>query len=348
MRLHALIALALVAGGCAGQQAIPPPGPPRADLGTPPEALSAFSTDYRALVAAAMPRISEGELRSLLGRAVKEAAEDKPLAVRDVREWAALFGLTVDPAGAGRPGELIDAGNASYLVDTEADQFYMTVRRPGTTPVTRSEFAGRISAMRRAHEALADRIGIPRRQIFFVDFREILAQSTPRPQLAGARESAVETVAATTTLLRAVAGMLIDGSAVRMTSVDADRLEMVDVRWPSLRLAPEVALKDVVSPARLADRVVSRLTTNEGGKPVNVLMAVVLRPLRANHRIYFIPSLRVGVLPKSEARRDGYRTDAGAQFYLDLIAGMEDLADREEREPVPESLERSLEPQRPR
>ena len=346
MRLHALIGIALFAAGCAVRPPEPPRGAPRSDLGTPREAVSTFSTDYRALVAAALPRISDADLRSLLSQAQAEAAAEKPLAVRDVRGWAALFGLPIDPPKVERPGELIDVGDASYLVDPEAGRFYMTVRLPASAPVARQEFAGRLPAIRRAHEVLADRIGVPRRQIFFVDFRETLAQSTPRPQLAGARETPIESVAATTTLLRAVSGLLVDGSFVRMTGVDADRLELVDVRWPPLRLAPEVELKDLVSPARLADRVVKRLSATEQGKPVNVLMAVVLRPVRANHRIYFIPSLRVGTLPKSEARKDGYRTDAGETFYLDLLAGAEDLADRDEREPVPENLERA--PEQPR
>jgi hypothetical protein len=344
MKAHALFVIAVLAAGCASQTAtVPRADAPRADLGTPREAVATYSTDYRALVAAALPRITDAELRSLLSQAMKEAAAEKPLAVRDIGGWAGLFGLSVDPAKAGRPGELIDAGNASYLADAEAGQFYMTVRRPEVKPVPRPEFAQRIPAIRRAHEALADRIGIPRREIFFVDFRETLAQSTPRAQLPGTVESPIESVGATTTLLRAVGGLLVDGSAVRITGVDADRLEMVDVRWPQIRLAPDVLMKDVLSPARHADRVVRRLTANEQGKPVNVLMAVVLRPVRANHRVYFVPSLRVGILPKSEARRDGYRTDAGQELYFDLIAGAEELGDRDAREPVPENLERKLE-----
>jgi hypothetical protein len=37
---------------------------------------------------------------------------------------------------------------------------------------------------------------------------------------------------------------------------------------------------------------------------------------------------------------DGYATEAGEELYLDLVAGLEDLPERDNRELVPENLER--------
>lgn len=334
-----LIVMAMLVGGCAVRPPMKPTSPP-SDLGSPPEVLAEFSTDYRVLVAAALPRVTADELRRRLNRVRTEAAETKPLAIRDAAAWAGLFERKVDPLLLEHATELVDTDDASYLVDPEIGRFYVSIRYPDLAPVPRQKFEQLIPDIRRAHEVLAEeKIGISRHEIFFVDFRETLVQSTPRPGLAGAREGPIECAGATTTLLRAVGGILVDGSFARISSVDARRVEMADVRWPPLRMAPEVEDRTVVAPARLADRVVERISSTAQGKPVNVLMAVVLRPMRADHRIYFVPSLRVGISPKSEPGKDGYQTEAGEEVYFDLVAGMEELADRDEREPK-ENLER--------
>jgi hypothetical protein len=338
MRTNRLVAVAALAAFCAVPPALaqrPALGP--SELGSPPEAFARFSTDYRALVAAAMPRVSASEIARRLKRIQVQTGAESPLGVRGASDWLALFG--VDSRGAQPATELVDLASASYLADPEAGRFYMTLRLPAVAPVPREEFAKTIPAIRRAHDVLADKIGIPREEIFFVDFRETLAQSTPEPQ-SRETETEIESAGATTTLLRAVDGLLVDGSFARFTSMDARTFEMVDVRWPRMRLVPEVERKAVLHPAQHLEAVVRRIAATEQQKAVNVIMAVVLRPVPAGHGVYFVPSLRVGVLPRSEPGRDGVRTDAGERFYLDLIEGMEGLGDRDERELAPENLDR--------
>jgi hypothetical protein len=343
MRTHrTVVVVALAALGALAapsSQAQTPTAPP-SDLGSPAGAFAAFSTDYKSLVAKALPPVTTAELARRLRETAAEAAAEKPIALRDLRSWAALFDLKIDPAKQERGAEMIDSENASYLVDPGAGRFYIAIRHAATAPFPRQDFQKLLPEIRRAHESLAAKIGIPARQIIFTDFRETLAQSTPQPKLRDARETAIESVGATTTQLRAVGGLLVDGSYVRIASIDARRFEMVDVRWPQIRLAPEVDEKSVLAPTLLADRITERVAATAGGKPVSVVMAVVLRPIHAAPRIYYVPSLRVGIQPKSERLRDGYRTDAGEQVYFDLVAGMEGLADRDERDLVPESLER--------
>jgi hypothetical protein len=45
-----------------------------------------------------------------------------------------------------------------------------------------------------------------------------------------------------TTVLRAVGGVQVEGSQLRLASIDADRLELVDVQWPPVRLAKSAAI----------------------------------------------------------------------------------------------------------
>lgn len=320
--------------------------PAASDLGSPREAATVYSSDYRALVAAALPKVGADAIGRHLERVRAEAARSRGLAVRDAASWTALFGLDAKTRAGDRPGELVDLDTGSFLADPEAGRFLVSLAHPDAKPVPRATFARQLPEVRRAHEALADRIGLAKGEIFHSDFREILAQSTPAPGLAGARESEIESFGATTTLLRAAGGLIVDGSFASLTSLDARRVDRVEVRWPAIRLLPEVEKGKLLAPADLADRVIRRIDSAARGREVNVLMAVVLRPVEAGARTYFVPSLRVGLAPKAVQQGDGYLTDAGEEFYLDLVAGLEELPERDNRDLVPESLEREKAPGR--
>jgi len=312
--------------------------PTASDLGSP-AAAAAASADYRSLVEASLPQVSASDLAARLQAAAKEGREG--LLVRDVRAWAALFDLPLDrlsPEQAKAAGnEILDLERGSLRVKPEEGRFWVALRVGETKPYPRQEYTRLVPEIRRAHAALAERIGIPKAQVHFTDFRETLTQTTPRPGLPGARESAIESIGATTTLLRAVGGILVDASFVRIVSVDPQRVEMVDVRWPEIVFAPGIEFDKIQAPRALAARLVERVTEAAQKRPVQVLMAVVLRPLRAPYRTWFVPSLRVGVVPKSERLADGYRTDAGEVLYVDLVPGFEE---RDRKEVAPESLER--------
>jgi len=314
--------------------------PAASDLGSPREAATVYSSDYRALVAGALPKVGADALGRRLTAVRAEAERARGLSARDAASWTALVGLDAGPRKGDRPGELVELDAGAYLVDAEAGRFLASLAHPDAKPVPRRELARQLPEIRRAHEALAERIGLPKTEIFHADFREILAQSTPAPGLAGARESEIESFGATTTLLRASGGLLVDGSYATLTSLDARRLDRVEVRWPAIRLLPEVDGGKLLAPADLADRLMRRIESAARGREVNVLMAVVLRPVAAGARTYFVPSLRVGVTPKSVKQGDGYVTEAGEELYVDLVAGLEDLPERDDRELVPENLER--------
>ena len=52
----------------------------------------------------------------------------------------------------------------------------------------------------------------------------------------------------------------------------------------------------------------------------------------------FVPAPRVSVLPQSQRLKDGYRTEAGEEFYFNLVAGVPALEEGDGSEP-PESLQ---------
>jgi hypothetical protein len=302
--------------------------PDLSNLGSPREAGTRYSADYKAIVKAALPSVTADELAERVKAAVIEEAAERPLAVADARTWGALFGVDA-PAGA-MGDELVEGDLASYLVSPDAGRLYIALRgEPKAYP--REAYGRLLPQIRAAHKELAEKIGIPSRQVLFTDFRETLAQSTPR-RLGEIPDGPIESVGATSTFVRAVGGLLVDGSSFRVSSLDAERIDMAEVRWPRLVLAPEVDANRVIAPSQLAERLVDRISANEKGRPVSVRMAVVLRPVASGRGSAFVPALRVQVQPQSVKRADGVSTEAGEEFYLNLVSGLPALEEGDGRE----------------
>lgn len=134
-------------------------------------------------------------------------------------------------------------------------------------------------------------------------------------------------VGAVTTLLRGVNGVLVDGSFLRLNSIDSKRLERLDVRWPQVRISLTAMKAGYRGPQDVVDGIVKRIASDSNNQPVSVNMAIVLRPITSRLGTEFVPSLRVGVQPQSIKTEDGFRTDAGEVFYTDLVKGAPPIAD---------------------
>jgi hypothetical protein len=318
----ALLALVLSLAGLASAAAQTSP------LGSPAGQLGRYSSDYAAVVRAATPRVSAAELAKLLEGARRAAAAEKPLAVTDLRQLERFFGLRE----RGKPDArgYLDVGEAVYRVDPEQQRFYLVRRWDETKPVPRSDFAPRLEEIRAAHRALAERLGIPSSEIFFADVREILSETDGNPGLGNSIQGEILAEGAVTTLLRAVGGIQVEGSYARFSSIDAQRIDHVDVRWPAVRIPERALAKGLRTPRETLDGIVRRVTEDSRGEAVNVRMAVVLRPVESGSgkgELEFVPSLKVGVEPRSVKTRDGYRTDAGEIFYVDLLRGAPAIAE---------------------
>jgi hypothetical protein len=297
-------------------------------LGSPAASAGRFSTDYAEAVRAALPRVDAGALEKLIAGVRSAAAAEKPLAVTNLRDLERAFGLR--ERGEADAFGFVDAGEAVYRVDGDRQRFHLAYRNAEPKPLPRKEFAREAAAIRDAHLALADRLGIPRQEVFFVDAREILSETDGHPELAKGVQGEIQAEGVVTTMLRAVGGILVEGSYARLSSLDAQRLDLVDVRWPLVRLS-EATLKSGLRPPREAtESIARRVAENSKGQAVNVRMAVVLRPVdseRTRRGLEFVPSLKVGVEPQSIRTKDGYRTDAGEVFYVDLVKGAPPFAD---------------------
>ncbi len=300
-------------------------------LGSPAASAGRFETNYSEAVRAALPRVDAASLEKLITGVRAAAAAEKPLAITNLRDLEHAFGLR-ERAEADASG-FIDVGEAVYQVDGDRQRIYLAFRNAEPRPVLRKEFAREVAAIREAHRTLADRLGIPRQEVLFTDAREILSETDGHPELEKGLQGEIQAGGMVTTMLRAVGGILVEGSYARLSSLDSKRLDLVDVRWPPVRLS-EAALKGGLrAPREAIESVARRVAKDSKGQAVNVRMAVVLRPVepdRTRRGIEFVPSLKIGVEPRSIRIREGYRTDAGEVFYVDLVRGAPPFADVDE------------------
>lgn len=297
-------------------------------LGSNAAVAGRYSTNYAEAVRAALPKANAAMLTKLLANVQKAAAAEKPLAIADPRQLEKTFGLR--ERGDADASGYLDVGEAAYKVDTQRQRFYLVRRYADVQPVSRKEFEPELKAIRTAHQELAERLGVPRQEVFFADFREILSETDGHPELEKGVKGEIQSAGAVTTMLRAVGGILVEGSYLRLSSIDAKRLELMDLRWPAVHLSDATLKKGLRSPVESLPSITKRIAAESKGQAVSVRMAIVLRPVAASATARvtkFVPSLKVGVVPQSVKTENGYRTDAGEIFYIDLVRGAPAFAD---------------------
>lgn len=311
-----LCALCLLSGAALAQES---------PLGSSAKAARRYSTDYAALVKDAMPAIDT----AALGRAMAGVrdAHAGAFAVHGREEVAKALELRArDEKETARE---VDAGDAVFRFDPEAARLRAIWRAADAPAREREAFKAQLPEIKRAHEALVARLGVDRREIYFVDFREVLSQNDDH---ANAQHGPILAEGATSLFLRAVNGVLVEGSYARITSIDAKTPSSLDVRWPSVKLADDVRDGKLRAPRELAETIAKHIAANANKSAVNVRIAVVLRQVDAKHPGIYVPSLKVGVKPQSIKTDNGYRTDAGEVFFADLLTSSSGIVEPETRD----------------
>jgi hypothetical protein len=319
--MMALGLLLLASGAIPGARAAESESP----LGSPAASAALYTSDYAAAVQAALPRVDAETLTRIVSEAEAAAAAEAPLAIASVADLERFFGFRPSGQETPAPSQFVDIGDAAYRVDP-GQRIYLVRRYPGVPALSRAAAARNLPEIQSAHAELAARLGIPAQGVHFADFREVLSQTDGSPTLEGGVEGEIESEGAVTTFLRAVGGVQVEGSYLRIASIDPSRLELVDGRWPAVRLSRQVATSGLRAPRDAADGIVRKVEADSGGLPVALHMAVVLRPVEGKE-LEFVPSLKIGLEPKSIETEEGLRTDAGEIFYVDLLRDSAPLAD---------------------
>jgi hypothetical protein len=303
---------------------------PRASpLGTLASAANVYSDSAATAVMRSLPAISAEELSAMMKKMQGTLAAQKTLAVQSTAELEKLF--SIRSRGEEVINDFTDSGDASYQFSKETGRARVLWRQAETKGIPREKFAARLEPIRATHLAIAEKIGIQKSDIFFVDFRETLSQSDADPRLGKVASTPIESESATSTILRAVDGVMIDGSFLRMSSMDEKSHRAIDLRWPAVQLGKN-ALSELRPPKALADSIIKRVDQSSKGSAINVRMAVVMRAMDRAKPSEFVPMLRVAIKPQSLKTDTGFRTDAGEMFYMNLATGLPEFADADELE----------------
>jgi hypothetical protein len=295
-------------------------------LGTPASEANVYSDSAATAVMRALPAISAEELSAMMKKMQATLAAQKPLAIQGTAELEKLFSIR-----SRGEEDFTDSGDASYRFSKETGRARVVWRQSETKGIPRAQFAARLEPIRATHLAIAEKIGIQKSDIFFVDFRETLSQSDADPRLGRVASTPIESESATSTILRAVDGVMIDGSFLRMSSMDEKSHRAVDLRWPAVQLGKD-ALSELRAPKALADSIIKRVDQSSKGASINVHMAVVMRAMDRAKPSEFVPMLRIAIKPQSIKTDTGFRTDAGEMFYMNLATQLPEFADGDEVE----------------
>jgi len=275
------------------------------DLGSSAESAQLYSEDYTRLVDAALPTFNS----ELLGRRLATVRAKYPngydtLRLRKISDIEDVLGLPHSTAGG---SDFVSTKTATYGISQSSGRVHYALNLEGKAPMDFAEAQRSQRELELRHLDLLAQVGIDRSQVLFANTgvmslrTQSIEMSDDKAQLAA---DSVFTYA-----LRNIDGLQIEGSAAKISSRGAGDVVGLDLRWPSVLLHPQLTSFKLKPADVLKREVLAEVERVANRNVVNVQMAVVLRPVKLDGRRVFVPSLKVGVLPRDEA---------GAMFYVDL------------------------------
>lgn len=278
---------------------------PGNDLGSSAESAQLFSEDYSRLVDAAMPGFRSDVLaRTIIAIRSKYPEGYDPLKLRKISDIEGLLGL---PHSALSGSDFVTTKTETYGISKKSGRVHFARNLEGVPPMSFDAAQRSQREVEARHLDLLARAGIDTRQVLFKNtgVMALRTQSAEMPD-----EKAIHAADSVFTYaLRNIDGLQVEGSEAKLASRDGGDLVGLSLRWPSVLLHPQLTSVKLKSTDELKREVLEQVKLAANGAVVNVQMAVVLRPVKLDGRQVFVPSLKVGVLPKEEA---------GAMFYVDL------------------------------
>ena len=278
--------------------------------GSPADAAGIFTRDYRKGIEAAFPQYDPRQLQEKLEVIAKtQGGREDPVRLRTLEAIEDLFGLA--PADRKSGDNVVETRRVYYEADRDLGTAYYYRDMETLAPLPYRKAVGLRDAVAGEHQALLDKIGIGKDEIFYTETFFMMLQSSTDPEAGPVEETKPVVDVIATYVLRALEGLMVEGSAVKIASKRSGKVEMLGFDWAPFRFHPALQRFDLRERDALVREIESRVTdVVNSDEEVNVLMAVVLRPVLVDGGRVFVPSLRVGVLPN-----DG---QAGAMFYVDL------------------------------
>lgn len=281
------------------------------ELGSPAETKATLSSDYTQLVESAFPKFDAPMLKARFDGVVKKYSQGlDTIKIRNLGDMERLMKINVLQHAPGLKLFKNEGEGLGYEVNPDIGKIrYVNMVK---TPLALSKAMGlqRLPEFTKRHEALIEQMGVAKDQIFFNKTSLLLNQGETNPKAGPVKKMEPIVTGVTTHVIRAIDGIIVEGSHAKITSFSTDKINAVHLNWPGLKLHPAIRNFEPKSQQSLKQAIADRVKTIAGREKANVKMAVVLLPVTEGGTTYVAPVMKVAVRTESGG--------AGVVFYESL------------------------------
>lgn len=285
-------------------------------LGSSARVVGAFNQDLAVATRTALPSYDDQALGGMIEMVAKKYANGlDPLQV-NLDAIESLYEIKVTGEGE------VQEKDYGYQISKKNGRIYLHRERAAFKPYPLSRGATELRKARLAHPALLKMFGIDKDQFSSFNSNLILLEGIQKLANGGfGKPSAALVDNVYSYAQRAVEGIMVDGSYVKVLSKDAKTNEGLIINWPRFQIHPELSKFDVKSKTEILDEALAHLKRVANPKnESNIKMAVVFRPVMMGETRIFVPSMKIGLYSRPIA--DTFADDKGENgdlFYVDLM-----------------------------
>ena len=280
------------------------------DLGSPAESRTMMSNDYDKLIDAAFPKYEGPALKAKFEAVVKKYPQGiDTIKVRSLGDIEKLLNLKTQQHAP----EMKMFRQEDMAYDVHPEKGKVKFLRGVKQPMVLSKQAGmqRLPEFTRLHEDFLEKIGVPKDQIFYKETSLLMSQSSTSPQEGSVRKNEPVVAGVSTYVVRAVDGIIVEGSSAKVTTLSDRGIDAVKLKWPRFRISPSIDNFETKDRASLKSKIADRVRTIAGKGKANVKMAVVLLPVATGDSYDMVPVMKVAVMTENSGE--------GVIFYENLL-----------------------------
>ncbi|MBL6990022.1 MAG: hypothetical protein ISR65_09600 [Bacteriovoracaceae bacterium] len=278
------------------------------DLGSPKEAHSFFTKDYSKGVEIAFPRYQTQRLQAKLKViAARHSRGSSRLKVSNLKELAATFKIRLRDSR----GEYFEDKQNTLEAISNLGKMYMHKNQDNLGAMSMTAAKRELPNVRRLHIDTMKKIGINPQQLLFFQTDFMLMQGRTNPKLSNQNKETPVVVDSTFSYgLRQIEGIMVEESHVKLFSKNQKSVGTLDTVWPTFKFHPRLRSFALQSKQALMKSILQKVKMATRGNEVSIKMAVVLKPVKVERKVVFVPALKVGIMPTNG--------EAGELFYVDL------------------------------
>jgi hypothetical protein len=279
------------------------------ELGSPVGTKATLSSDYTQLVENAFPKFDAPALKTRFqGVALKYAQPIDTIRIRDLSGLEQVMKINIQQHTPGL--KIFKQEGLGYAVNPDIGKirFLSAIQTP--LALTKAVGLQRLPEFTQRHAALISQLGVTQDQIFSNKTSLLMTEGGTNPKDGAVRKMEPVVTGVTTYVIRAIDGIIVEGSYAKVASFSPDKINAVHLNWPRLQLHPTVKNFEPKSLQSLKQAIADRVKAIAGREKANVKMAVVLLPVTEGGMTYMKPVMKVAVRTKSGS--------AGVIFYEGL------------------------------